>query len=160
MQLGLRAPRLASSGRTAGRFVLLLAIGAAESGCATCTEHGCSSAISVKLIGEPPGMDKRVSACLAYACAEVSWPYTSGGCESAEDPRLNLTVCAREGDGIMINLVFGPELDARDSAPFELAIEDGSGIVVFQKSELVRFSHSYPNGADCPGHCRYANYRY
>jgi hypothetical protein len=126
-------------------------------GCLTksCTEAGCTSGISARVSGTPVGASL-VRACLDAGCVEVPWPTR---CEAQSEPPLGLSVCSQD-DGVMVRLDLGASVEIANGASFQLSIEDADGVLLLQQMESVTFSHSYPNGKDCPGHCRYANFRY
>lgn len=146
-----------------GRLAVVLALlgGAlAAIGCTerACTDAGCTSGISVKVVGLFPGGAALVRACLDGACAEVPWPVRGSSCETV-DVDWRVSVCLQD-DGSFITLAFEEDAGAHDGTKFELVIEDAEGEALLHESESVRFSDSYPNGKRCPGHCKYANYRY
>lgn len=137
----------------------VLALALVSSHCVrrSCANASCDSGISVKVNGDLPGTDKQVTACLDGNCLEVAWPLGSP-CASADGQGLYLSVCVQDG-GAMIRLQLGSKEPA-NGTPFELSIVDGDGAEVFHASETVRYTEAYPNGEDCPGRCRYANFRY
>ena len=142
-------------------LVVLLTLGVAISatGCLQpCTEAGCTSGISVKVVGQPAGGPALVRACVGEMCAEVPWPTGASPCEEVRAD-WRLSVCVQD-DGSMTRLAFPDDANTRDGLKFEFIIEDADGVALVDKSESVRFSDSYPNGKECPGHCKYANYRY
>ena len=141
-------------------LVALLTLGVAISttGCLHCTEAGCTSGISVKVVGQPAGAPALVRTCLDGECAEVPWPMGSSPCEEVKAD-WRLSVCLQD-DGSMTTLAFAEDGNARDGVKFEFIIEDDAGVALVDKSESVTFSDSYPNGKQCPGHCKYANFRY
>jgi hypothetical protein len=123
-----------------------------------CTEAGCTSGISVKVVGVFPVAPSRARACLDDVCAEVSWPAGGSSCEAVEAD-WRFSVCLQD-DGSLLQAVFAEDARVSDGMRFELLIEDAEGEALLHESESVRFSDSYPNGKGCPGHCKYANYRY
>lgn len=144
------------------RFVhasLLLAGALGAIGCSqhACTEAGCTSGISVKVVGQPTGATL-VRACLDGECAVVPWPARGSWCEEVEED-WRLSVCLQD-DGAFVTLAFAGDASARDGMKFEIVVEDAEGEALLDESESVSFSDSYPNGKRCPGHCKYANYRY
>lgn len=124
----------------------------------TCTEAGCTSGISVKVVGQLSGGPALVRACLEGTCAVAPWPGRGPACEQVESD-WRLSVCL-DDDGAFITLAFAKDTGVSDGVRFELLVEDVEGQVLLHESESVKFSDSYPNGKRCPGHCKYANYRY
>lgn len=124
----------------------------------TCTEAGCTSGISVKVVGQPAGDPAFVRACLEGTCAVAPWPARGASCEAVQAD-WQLSVCLQD-DGTFITLAFAHGASASDGVQFELFIEDPEGAALLHESERVAFSDSYPNGKRCPGHCKYANFRY
>ncbi|HEU5075356.1 MAG TPA: hypothetical protein VFU02_14295 [Polyangiaceae bacterium] len=124
----------------------------------TCSEAGCTSGLSVKVVGQPAGDPARVRACLDGTCAVVPWPARGASCEAVQAD-WQQSVCLQD-DGTFITLAFASDASVRDGMKFELFIEDPAGEALLHESEKVAFSDSYPNGKRCPGHCKYANYRY
>lgn len=139
---------------------LLLGGALAVTGCSQspCTDAACTSGISVKVVGLLPTSPALVRTCLDQSCTVVPWPMGSSSCEEV-DARWHLSVCLQD-DGSFITLAFGDEARARDGMKFELVFEDAEGEALLHESETVTFSDSYPNGKRCPGHCKYANFRY
>lgn len=138
---------------------LSVALAVALTGCVrqVCSDASCDSGISAKVNGELPGADKRVTSCLDGDCLAVDWPLGSL-CSSTQSETLELSVCLRD-DGTIIRLLLAPQV-ATNGAVFEISVVDGDGSEVFHAGETVRYSNAYPNGEDCPGRCRYANFRY
>ncbi len=126
-----------------------------------CTDAGCTSGISVKVVGIFPVAPARARACLDELCAEVPWPAGASSCEAVEavEADWRLSVCLQD-DGSLIQAVFAEDTRVGDGMKFELIVEDGDGEALLHESERVTFSDSYPNGKRCPGNCKYANYRY
>ena len=65
-----------------------------------------------------------------------------------------------QDDGSMITLALAEGVPVEEGAPFELLVETPEGEALLHETESVEFSDSYPNGKGCPGHCKYANFRY
>lgn len=143
-----------------GAAALVLGAAFSLAGCLqrTCTEAGCTSGISVKIVGQFAESPKAARACLDQACAVVPWPARGSSCEEVEGD-WRLSVCLQD-DGAMITLAFPEGVRVSDGALFELLVESPEGETLLHETESVRFRDSYPNGKRCPGHCRYANYRY
>jgi len=140
--------------------MLALGTSLSTSGCLqrTCTDAGCTSGISIKVVGQFQGSPAVVRACLNGQCVVVPWPGRTSSCEEVEAD-WRLSVCLQD-DGSFITLAFAKDEGVSDGAKFELFVEDTAGEALLHESESVRFSDSYPNGKRCPGHCKYANYRY
>jgi len=156
--MGRSTPRANRSWRVVVGAVLITAASAPSCLQEACTEAPCTSGISVKVVGVFPDPPAHARVCLADACAEVQWPAGSSSCEAVE-AEFRLSVCLQD-DGSLIQAVFAEDARVSDGLRFELVIEDASGKALLHESESVRFSDSYPNGKRCPGHCKYANYRY
>lgn len=99
-----------------------------------------------------------VSVCLDGSCVVAPWPSGGSGCEEVKAD-WRLSVCLQD-DGSMTTLAFPGESQVEDGVKFEIVMADAAGQTLLHESEIVEFSDSYPNGKRCPGHCRYANYRY
>lgn len=123
-----------------------------------CTDAGCTSGISVKVVGTFAVVPARARVCVDDACVTAPWPTGASGCEAVA-AEWRLSVCLQD-DGSLIQVVFPDDARVADRADFELVVEDDEGGALLHESERVRFSHSYPNGKRCPGRCKYANYRY
>jgi hypothetical protein len=138
-------------------FAIALAVLFGARGCVqrACSDAGCSSGISAKIVGQP-GVPASVSVCFDGSCAVAPWP--TSRCEVVETD-FSLSVCLQD-DGSMIKLEFPADARVEDGMKFEIVMEDAAGETLLHESETVEFSDSYPNGKPCPGHCRYANYRY
>jgi len=142
-------------------FAIALAVTGAlgVAGCVqrACAEAGCTSGISVKVVGQP-GAPASVSVCLDGTCAVAPWPSGGSWCEEVKTD-WRLSVCLQD-DGSMITLELPADAQVKDGVKFEIVMEDAAGQTLLHESETVEFHESYPNGKRCPGHCRYVNYRY
>ena len=123
-----------------------------------CTDAGCTSGISVKIVGVLPVEPALARMCLDDVCTDVPWPVGGSACETVES-KWRSSLCLQD-DGSFIQLIFRDDASARDGVKFELIVSDSEGNALLHEDENVRFSDSYPNGKRCPGHCKYANYRY
>lgn len=124
----------------------------------SCTSAGCQSGISARVVGALQGASL-ARLCLDGNCVEATWPLSEPDCTAGSEPPLALSVCLDE-DGAFVRLTLEPGVKPDNGAHLEFVVQDASGGALLLETEEVMFTDSYPNGRECPGHCRYANFRY
>jgi len=140
--------------------LLLLAFAATTSACSLgphgCTEAACTSSITANVSDDALfGEAQLLRACFNGTCVEMDWAMRPNECETKVQVPLTLTNCFYPAEGVNIRLEPRDDFKLADGDTYELTIEGRDGDIL-DESRQVAYEDVYPNGEDCPGHCRSA----
>ena len=114
-----------------------------------CTEIGCHSGATVAVRSISSADIRTIRACLGGDCVDLAWT-RSAGCTSTNGESLNLSACAAEDDSLNSMVL---DRDVHDGDVLGVQIE-GENAVLLDDERTLQYQDTYPNGKDCPGHCR------
>lgn len=119
----------------------------------SCTEIGCNSGATVTISSLETDDIRSIHACLDGDCSELSWTAAAVCTSTNGESSPNLNACLLEGDVLELSVI---DNDVRDGDVLSVRIE-GESAVLLEEERTLQYKDSYPNGKDCPGHCRVAS---
>jgi len=118
----------------------------------SCEEVGCNSGATVTISSLETDDIRKIHACLDGDCSELSWT-VAAVCTSTNGESPDLSACSLDGDVVELRVI---ESDVRDGDVLSVRVE-GESVVLLEEERTLEYKDSYPNGKDCPGHCRVAS---
>lgn len=139
---------------SSARLFLALSLAQCFQACTAeqCTEIGCQSGVTVTISSISTDDIRTIRACLDDGCTELLWT-AANGCTNTNGASPNLSACLIDDDSLELWVL---DSDGQDGDVLSVQVTGEDGVLLDEESAL-EYKDSYPNGRDCPGHCRVAS---